>query len=417
MNKINQILIFLLMIVQFISSPVQAQDAKEISAADISMIKEIAALRNDLSVARSVRLEHLTIENQTKAAWIIEELLNRTEQKICGTLKSLSKSEFDWGTYDSSEAMLAQVKGFLQTLKEGKDPFEGKFAEPGGYVTDHAFVKKDGKYHVFYIRGIAATDWPAYHLFNFGHAVSPDLKNWKIEKPVLQCPETGPDVFQVWAPYILKRKGTYYMFYAGVNPNVCQSICLARSKDLYNWTRDEKNPVVISGSWAEGVYDQSKWSDCRDPMILKDGRTYYLYYTSMRMNPETHKPESCVGISSSRDLLRWKDEGFIRIEHSLDIPPESPFVVKRKGIYYLVYTNYRHGIVYLTSNNPVKGWKEAPEDKMSIISGVSATEILKVGKQWQISLISHQKNGLHFLEFRNLSWDKDGAMTVNPLDN
>lgn len=416
MSNLVMRLFFILMIVRFTSNFVQAQDTKELSAIDISMIKEIASLRNDLSVARSVSLKNLTIENQTKAAWIIEELLNRTEQKIFGNIKLPARKEWDWGTYDSSEAMLGQAKGFMQTLKEGNDPFEGKFAEPGGYVTDHTFVKKDGNYHVFYIRGIAATDWPAYHLFNFGHAVSKDLKNWKIEKPVLQCPETGPDVFQVWAPHIVKHRGIYYMFYVGVNPNVCQSICLATSKDLYNWRREEKNPVIRSGSWADGVYDQNKWSDCRDPMVLKDGRDYYCYYTSMRMNSETHKQEQCIGISSSRNLLNWKDEGFIRLEHSLDIPPESPFVVKRKGTYYLVYTNYRHGIVYLTSDNPLKGWKEAPEDKMSIMSGVSATEILKVGKQWQISLISHQKNGLHFLEFRNLIWDKDGTINVKPLD-
>jgi len=75
----------------------------------------------------------------------------------------------------------AEAKGFLKTLKEGVDPVEGKFAEPGGYVTDHAFIKKGGNYHLFYIRGIAATDWQAYHLFNFGHAVSKDLKSWKID--------------------------------------------------------------------------------------------------------------------------------------------------------------------------------------------------------------------------------------------
>ncbi len=408
-------LIFVLMQV-VICTTLQAQERKEWSDSDKVLIEKISSLRNDLSVARTVRMENLTIENQMKSSWIIEELLNRAEQKILGALNPVSKKEYDWGIYETPETMVVQAEGFLKILNEGQDPFEGKFAEPGGYVTDHAFVKKDGKYHVFYIRGIAATDWPAYHLFNFGHAVSNDLKNWKIEKPVLQCPESGPDVFQIWAPYILKRKGMYYMFYAGVNPNVCQSICLARSKDLYNWTRDENNPVIISGSWAEGVYDQNKWSDCRDPMILKDGRNYYCYYTSMRMNSETRQQEQCVGISSSRDLLHWKDEGYIRLEHSLNIPPESPFVVKRKGIYYMVYTNYKYGIVYLTSKDPVKGWQEMPEDKMSILSGVSATELLKVGNQWQISLISHMKNGMHFLEFRKLIWNKDGSMAVKTLE-
>lgn len=394
---------------------VWGQEKPESYASDIALLREIVSLRSDLSKARTVRMENVTIKNQNKSAWIIEELLNRAEQVIF-KIKLSGENNFNWKTYDSAEVMVAQAKKYFEILKGGKDPFEEKYAEPGGYVTDHAIIKKDGQYHIFYIRGIAATDWPVYHLYNFGHAVSKDLKDWKIEKPVLQCPETGPDQFQVWAPYILKRKGVYYMFYAGVNPNICQSVCMATSRDLYKWKRNEKNPVIVPGNWANGAYNQDKWSDCRDPMILKDGGKYYCYYTSTRINPETKLQESCIGISSSGDLLKWKDEGFIRLEQSLDIPPESPFVVKHKGIYYMIYTNYRHGIVYLTSNDPVNGWKELPIEKMSIISGVSATEVFKVGNQWHISLISHMKNGLHFLEFRKLIWNKDGSIKVEPLE-
>ncbi len=396
-------------------SSAKAQENKSLSESEQEQIKEISSLRNDLSEARTMRLEGMTIENQNKAAWIIEELLNRAEQKVCNLKPSWEKT-FDWKTYDPAVDMIAQAKGYLKTLQEGKDPFEGKYAEPGGYVTDHAFVKKGGLYHVFYIRGIASTDWPVYHLYNFGHAVSKDLKNWKVEKPVLQCPDSGCDRFQVWAPYILKRHGLYYMFYAGVNPNVCQSVCLATSKDLYTWKRYEKNPMITPGHWADGVYNQNKWSDCRDPMVLKDGRKYYCYYTSMRMNPDTHQQEQCAGISSSKDLMHWKDEGFIKLEQSLNIPPESPFVVKHKGTYYMIYTNYRHGVVYLTSKDPVKGWHEVPVDKMTLISGVSATEVLKFKGQWYISLISHIKNGLHFLEFRKLVWNKDGSIEVKPIE-
>lgn len=410
--KVSSLILVFLLAVVFC----RAQE-KEVSASEMTLLREISSLRSELSEARTIRQENLTIENQMKAAWIIEELLNRTEQKIFGTIKLPARKEWDWGTYDSTETMLSLAKDWLKTLQKGKDPFEGKYAEPGGYIVDHTLVKRRGLYHVFYIRGIAATDWPSYHLFNFGHAVSRDLKNWKIEKPVLQCPETGPDVFQVWAPHIIKHKGLYYMFYVGVNPNVCQSICMATSKDLYSWSRDEKNPVIVSGHWADGVYDQNKWSDCRDPMVFKDGHRFYCYYTAMRMNPETQQQEQCVGISSSMDLKVWKDEGFIRINHSLNIPPESPFVMKHNGLYYLVYTNYKYGISYLYSKNPVSGWQEPNEDKLSLIEGVSATEILKVGKQWQISLISHIRNGFHFLEFRKLDWNKDGSLVVTPLDN
>src|ERR1035437_5015024 len=134
-NKYRKVLIFLAVISLLCFSLAEAQETKELSSTDISLIKEIVSLRNDLSEARTIRLEHLTIENQTKAAWIIEELLNRAEQKICGTPKPLIKNEIDWKWYDVPETMVDQAKSFLKTLKEGNDPFEGMFAEPGGYVT------------------------------------------------------------------------------------------------------------------------------------------------------------------------------------------------------------------------------------------------------------------------------------------
>lgn len=179
------------------------------------------------------------------------------------------------------------------------DTLEGKYAEPGGYVVDHALIKKDDLWHLIYIRGIAATNWPEYPLSNFGHAVSHDLEHWDTKKPVLETLEDGFDSYQVWAP------------------------------------------------------------------------------------------------------------------------PESPFVVKKNGLFYLFYTNYTHGIGYLTSPDPNQGWKENPEDPQSILKGVSATEIFQENGTWYITLISHMNNGLHFFEIRELIWNADGTVTVstNQIEN
>ncbi|MGC9354357.1 MAG: hypothetical protein ACP5D9_10990, partial [Mariniphaga sp.] len=123
--------------------------------------------------------------------------------------------------------------------------------------------------------------------------------------------------------------------------------------------------------------------------------------------------EQCIGISSSSDLLHWKDEGFIPLKYSQDTPPESPFVVKHKQTFYLVYTNYKYGIVYLTSKDPVKGWQELPVDKMVLMPGVSASEVYEDNGKHYMSYISHQKNGLHFLEITELFWNKDGSISLN----
>ncbi len=383
-----------------------------ITVEDIELLKTIASLRNEVIQAGRMQMEGVTLANQKKTAGIISELLDRAEQKILGELPP-GRFTWSWGGFDDPAGMVTMAEGFMEVLATGKDPLEGKFAEPGGYVVDHAIVKKDDLWHLIYIRGIAGTNWPEYPLSNFGHAVSHDLVNWHTEKPVLQTLEEGFDTYQVWAPHIIEHDDKYWIFYTGVNDSVTQAICLATSEDLYHWERYEGNPLFNSLPWGE--WNLNKWSDCRDPMVFKDGDMFYCYYTAARLVPETEKFEYCLGIASSKDLIMWKDEGFRRLLHTLETPPESPFVVKKNGKYYLFYTNYKHGIVYVKSNDPLDGWKENPDDPQSIIEGVSASEIIQENGKWYITFISHMANGLHFFEIRELIWNEDGTVSVSDL--
>ena len=384
-----------------------------ITAEDIVLLKTIATLRNELILVGHIQMEEVTLTDQRKTAGIIRELLDRAEQMILGELPP-GRFPWSWAGFDEPVGIVDMAQGFLEVLTSGKDPLEGKFAEPGGTVIDHAIIKKDNLWHLIYIRGIAGTNWPDYPTSNFGHAVSQDLVNWQIEEPVLETVKEGFDNYQVWAPHIIEHDDKYWIYYTGVNDSVTQAICLATSEDLFHWERYEGNPLLTSLPW--GKWDLSQWSDCRDPMVLRDGDMFYCYYTAGRMIPDTEEFEYCLGIASSKNLLDWKDEGFRRLEHSLETPPESPFVVKKNGEFYLFYTNYKHGIVYMKSNNPLDGWKENPDDPQSIIEGVSASEIIQENGKWYITFISHMANGLHFFEIRELIWNADGTVSVNSTD-
>lgn len=381
-----------------------------LSPEDGATLRRIAAIRERLG--RESRAAHpgLRVTDQNKSAGIIAELLNRAEQNLLHLLPP-ARFGWSWAGFDPPAEMAAHAESLLDILASGRDPFAGKYAEPGGYTVDHALIEKDGLHHLFYIRGTAVGSWPEYPLFNFGHAVSKDLVHWQTEDPVLQCPKDGWDTFQVWAPFVIERSGTYHMFYTGVNQNVSQAICHATSTDLYHWRRNDQNPVIKPGPW--GTWTAEACADCRDPMVLHDGGKYFLYYTAARVVPETKQPESCIGVASSDDLLTWKDEGFIRLTESLTTPPESPFVLKRGGKYYLFYSNYKHGTVYAVSDDPIKGWKELPPDEMTLMGGVSASEIYCTGDQWHLSYISHQKNCLHFFEICRLRWDNEGRPSAD----
>ena len=383
--------------------------ADTISLENILLLRQIAVIRGDLSIEYQKISENLSLSDRNKAAGIISELLNRAEQKILGVLPT-GRFPWSWTGFEKPSDIVKMARGFFDTLSLGEDPFAGKFAEPGGYVIDHAIIEKDGLFHLIYIRGVAATSWPDYPERNFGHAVSHDLKTWHIKEPVLQTIDSGFDSFQVWAPHIIRHEGKYWNFYTGVNDSVCQTICLATSDDLYNWERHEGNPVITSEPW--GVWNESQWSDCRDPMVLKDGNIFYCYYTAARIVPETGKHEYCIGIVSPKDLITWKDEARRPFKHTVGTPPESPFVVKRNGEYYLFYTNYKYGIVYVKGSDPLNGWMENPDDPQSILEGVSASEIFEKDNKWYITFISHMNNGLHFFEVRELIWHKDGTVSV-----
>jgi len=367
----------------------------------------IAALTNAVNDIRATTntCEKITPFNLLKSCGISECLLERADMTERGTLPP---PRWPWvlDGFTSSTGMVDQAEEYIDILQTDRDPLPGKFAEPGGTVIDHCLIEKDGETHLFYIRGKACTSWPEWPCRNFGHAISTNLIDWDVKDPVLQSPETGWDNYQVWAPHIIEHNGVYWMFYTGVSSNpVTQAIGLATSSNLYDWTRVGNGPILEPGPWAK--WSQSIDCSCRDPMVLKDGDTYYCYFTAQKTDNDY-----CVGVSSSTDLTNWTDEGFIDLASSVATPPESPFVVKRSPTnYYLIYTSYSHGIVYAISTNKLTGWADATSPDF-VIAGGSASEHYLDGTDWKMSFISHEQNHLHFFEIRDFFWHDDGTVSA-----
>jgi len=365
----------------------------------------IATLSNAVNNIRATTnsCEKISPFNLLKSAGISESLIERADMTEKGTLPAGWNNDY----CTSSTGMLDQAEEYIAILQTDRDPLIDKFCEAGGTVIDHCLIEKDGETHLFYIRGKATTIWSEWPTRNFGHAVSTDLVHWVVKEPVLQSPETGWDNYQVWAPHIIKHNDIYWMFYTGLSSNpVTQAIGLATSTNLYDWTRVGTDPIFEPGPWAR--WSQSLDCDCRDPMILKDGNTFYCYFTAQKLSDSKY----CLGISSSTDLTNWIDKGFIDLESSTT-PPESPFVIKRNSTnYYLFYTSYTRGIVYATSDNPTNNWVDALGAKFVIESGVSASEHYLDGSDWKMSVISHELNQLHFFEIRDFFWHEDGTVSA-----
>ena len=347
-----------------------------------------------------------------KTVAAIDALMGRAQDIDAGIHTG---GRFGWAVGHTVENFMARAERYTAALERGEFPLRGMFCEPGRSFIDHSFVEKDGVMHVFYIRGYVGYEWDTRFCDTFGHATSTDLVHWEIQPPCLCTTRGGVDCYQVWAPGIAKKNGVYYMYYTGVNLNVAQSICLATSRDLYTWAKHGENPGVLPGKW--GAWTPDAWSDCRDAMVFcDDDGTAYMYYCTAKKT-EDGGMRTALGIASSRDMLRWQDEGAYCFD-ICDVTLESPFVLKKGGKYYLFYTNCGHGTSYAVSESPITGWQslgmllEPKAPPLCPANVPSCAEVFCYNGAWYISCAERQPGCEQYLEIFELEWLDDGTVKV-----
>jgi hypothetical protein len=143
-------------------------------------------------------------------------------------------------------------------------------------------------------------------------------------------PNFGETAGGLQAPFVLKQGRDYYLFYGD-----WEHICLAKSQDGKTFAR-QLTPEGKSGMFGEGPD-----ANTRDPMVIKVGPLYYLYYTAY---PNDH---GCDFARTSKDLLHWS--AAVRVAYggaagNGRYSSECPFVYYHaaSGYYYLL-RNQRYG--------------------------------------------------------------------------
>jgi hypothetical protein len=133
----------------------------------------------------------------------------------------------------------------------------------------------------------------------------------------------------IWAPHLARdTDGSLVMIYhaGAVDPDRA-AFHLARSRDGVTWTRE-------GGTLFEDI------CVARDPMLLRFGPVWIVYYTRCA-DKEHHL--SGVAYRLSADLHRWSEPAMaLTLRHARfdSGHSESPFVFHRRGWFYLTRTSY-----------------------------------------------------------------------------
>jgi beta-fructofuranosidase len=188
---------------------------------------------------------------------------------------------------------------------------------PDKWVWDFWLAQDGPAYHVFYLqapRSLGDPELRHWHA-SVGHAVSPDLRNWRILPDALHPgPAGGWDDYATWTGCVVQHAGTWYLFYTGCNRTergLVQRIGLATSADLINWQKHPENPLIIADPHWYELLDQDLWHDqaWRDPWVFRLSQNgapgaFHALITA-RANHGPPDGRGVIAHARSGDLIHW----------------------------------------------------------------------------------------------------------------
>ncbi|MFH0758177.1 MAG: T9SS type A sorting domain-containing protein [Bacteroidota bacterium] len=145
----------------------------------------------------------------------------------------------------------------------------------GTAVADPTVIFNDSIFHMWY------EGTPTKSLsegMQIGHATSPDGIHWTKDtnNPVLEMGTSGKwDDQWVSQPEVIYNGSEYHMWYGGDNRTFEKmSIGHATSMDGTTWTKDARNPVLISEASGDWDYPRVNF-----PKVIFDGTSFKMFYS------------------------------------------------------------------------------------------------------------------------------------------
>jgi beta-xylosidase len=287
---------------------------------------------------------------------------------------------------------------FLSTINlKAQNPI----VPPGIYIADpSAHVWKDGKLYVY-----GSTDESPKYYCSWRHDVlsTSDLKTWTITENVFSSKGDKDQVpyndALLFAPDVAYKNGMYYMYYCQPDKNNSEGVATSKS------------PL---GPFINGQKIELAGNNQIDPAVFidDDGQAYYIW-GQFQAKVAKLKPNM-----KEIDLKTLKTNVITEKEHFFH---EGAYMVKRNGIYYMVYAHMgRAGmptcIGYSTSKSPLGPFKYGgviiDNDHSDPGNWNNHGSLVEFNKQWYVFYhrSTHNSNTMRKACIELITFNKDGSI-------
>jgi hypothetical protein len=220
--------------------------------------------------------------------------------------------------------------------------------------------------------------------------------NWTPKGIAMHAdPALGETQGGLQAPFVLRHEGKFWMFYGD-----WANICLATSIDGRSFTRfrnAEGKPQLD----VAGAIDRT--GNTRDPMVLRVGNKWHLYYTAHPGN------KGFDYARTSDDLIHWSAERVVAAGGKAgdgSYSAECPFVVGPQPGHFYLFRTQRYGknaqtMVYHSRDALDFGINNDAEHYVTTLS-VAAPEVFQHEGKWFIAALLPSLKGI---QISHLQWD------------
>jgi len=281
-----------------------------------------------------------------------------------------------------------------------------------GYYADPTIIKDQGIYYIY-----ATIDpWGGSEL---GVLKTKDFKNFTVEHlnwPTKKaCTSPTSNGSMVWAPSVRKAANGKFYMYVAVGSETWVGVS---DRPLGPWknAKPDNTPLIAANQYPT-VHNIDP--DC---FIDNDGQAY-LYWGSGFNWVNGH----CMVVKLKRDMISFDGK-------PIEITPphyfEAPHMVKRKGVYYLMYSygkavDATYQIRYSTGKTPFGPWTEGKFDPIISTTSDSTTigpghhtVFMENGRYYILYHRIHPQNKEYVLRelcLNNLNFDSKGnILKVDP---